>query len=119
MFALQVDVLTVEEMLLYTAELKRPPEEPFEHKKAAVSRLVTKLGLERCAATKIGNPLQRGISGGQASHWPACVARCKNFQFLREGFAPGKDREGERLLHLESCPSQQLLIGPTLSSHLG
>ena len=51
----------MEECLLYTAELKRPPEEPFEHKKAAVSRLVSRLGLERCAGTKIGNALQRGI----------------------------------------------------------
>jgi hypothetical protein len=35
-----LDILTVEEMLLYTAELKRPLTEPLESKKAAVEDLL-------------------------------------------------------------------------------
>jgi hypothetical protein len=35
-----LDILTVEEMLLYTAELKRPLTEPLESKKSAVEDLL-------------------------------------------------------------------------------
>ena len=41
-------ILTVEEMLLYTAELKRPLSEPLEHKKAEVQELLEKLALTDC-----------------------------------------------------------------------
>lgn len=41
-------ILTVEEMLLYTAELKRPLSEPLEQKKAAVQELLEKLALTDC-----------------------------------------------------------------------
>lgn len=40
--------LTVEEMLMYTAELKRPISEPLSEKKAAVDELIDKLALESC-----------------------------------------------------------------------
>lgn len=58
--------LTVHEMLMYTAELKRPLKEPLAHKKEAVQQVLEALALEGCAGTKIGDPLHRGISGGQA-----------------------------------------------------
>lgn len=41
-------ILTVEEMLLYTAELKRPLSEPLQDKKAAVGELLNKLALTDC-----------------------------------------------------------------------
>ncbi|CAL8464553.1 g4088 [Coccomyxa elongata] len=61
-----VDVLTVEEMLLYTAQLKRPLREDHASKSAAVDTLIHDLGLEGCRNTLIGNSMNRGISGGQA-----------------------------------------------------
>ena len=60
-----VDVLTVEEMLLYTAELKRPLRESTKSKKQAVNVLIQDLALTGCRATRIGNSLQPGILGGQ------------------------------------------------------
>ena len=60
-----VDVLTVEEMLMYTAELKRPVKEQHSSKKAAVDALINNLGLETCRNVRIGNSMARGISGGQ------------------------------------------------------
>jgi ABC-type multidrug transport system ATPase subunit len=41
-------ILTVEEMMLYTAELKRPRTEPLASKKAAVRELLEKLALTQC-----------------------------------------------------------------------
>ncbi|KXZ55881.1 hypothetical protein GPECTOR_2g1432 [Gonium pectorale] len=58
--------LTVREMLLYTAELKRPVAEPLAAKRAEVDALLRRLGLESCADVPIGDPLTKGISGGQA-----------------------------------------------------
>ena len=58
--------LSVKQMLMYTAELKLPPATSRADKEARVQRVITKLGLEGCADTTIGNVLQRGISGGQA-----------------------------------------------------
>ena len=60
-----VDVLTVEEMLMYTAELKRPVSEKHSSKKAAVDALIKDLGLGTCRNVRIGNSMARGISGGQ------------------------------------------------------
>jgi ATP-binding cassette, subfamily G (WHITE), member 2 len=61
-----VDTLTVEEMLMYTAELKLPPTVTREEKQRRVDQLIERLGLGVCRNTRIGSPLQRGISGGQA-----------------------------------------------------
>jgi ABC-type multidrug transport system ATPase subunit len=61
-----VDCLSCQEMLLYTAQLKRPRSESIAAKQAAVSQLLDKLGLAGCESTPIGNTLKRGISGGQA-----------------------------------------------------
>ena len=60
-----VDVLTVEEMLMYTAELKRPLRESTASKRAAVDALIQDLNLGGCRSTRIGNSMHRGISGGQ------------------------------------------------------
>ena len=60
-----MDTLTVEEMLLYTAELKRAQREPLARKREAVDVLITDLALETCRHTRIGNAMDRGISGGQ------------------------------------------------------
>jgi hypothetical protein len=57
--------LTVQEMLMYTAELKRPVAESRQEKQAAVEELLDVLGLVGCRDVKIGNPLVKGISGGQ------------------------------------------------------
>jgi ATP-binding cassette, subfamily G (WHITE), member 2 len=43
-----VDSLSVREMLLYTAELKRPMGEPLAAKRAAVEVLLGKLALTGC-----------------------------------------------------------------------
>jgi len=61
-----VATLSCYEMLLYTAQLKRPRQESLASKQAAVEQLLTKLGLSCCSSTQIGSALKRGISGGQA-----------------------------------------------------
>lgn len=49
-----LESLTVREMLIYTAELKKPVEEPFESKMEKVESLMRKLSLEQNADKKIG-----------------------------------------------------------------
>ena len=61
-----IPILTVEEMLMYTAELKLPSSTTVEEKKRRVDHLIRKLGLEVCRHTQIGSALVRGISGGQS-----------------------------------------------------
>ena len=53
-------------MLLYTAELKRPMAEGFDVKQRVVNDVLHSLGLVHVRASKIGDPMHRGISGGQA-----------------------------------------------------
>lgn len=77
-----LDILTVEEMLLYTAELKRPTSEPLESKKAAVEELLHKLGLDVCRKVIIGNPMTKGISGGQAKRTNIGIALITNPRVL-------------------------------------
>jgi ABC-type dipeptide/oligopeptide/nickel transport system ATPase subunit len=69
-----VDTLTCREMLLYTAQLKRPRHEPLSEKQQAVEQLLDKLGLSSCSSTQIGHTLKRGISGGQAKRLNIGVA---------------------------------------------
>jgi ABC-type multidrug transport system ATPase subunit len=69
-----VDTLTCREMLLYTAQLKRPMAEPLADKQEAVEHLLDKLGLSSCSSTQIGHALKRGISGGQAKRLNIGVA---------------------------------------------
>jgi ATP-binding cassette, subfamily G (WHITE), member 2 len=48
------------------AQLKRPLSEGRASKAAAVNQLLGQLGLTGCADVPIGDPLAKGISGGQA-----------------------------------------------------
>jgi ABC-type uncharacterized transport system YnjBCD ATPase subunit len=75
-------VLTVEEMLLYTAELKRPMSEPLDDKRAAVEELLDALALTPCRDVKIGDPLTKGISGGQAKRTNIGIALITNPRVL-------------------------------------
>ncbi|GLC33334.1 hypothetical protein PLESTB_000344800 [Pleodorina starrii] len=75
-------ILTVYEMLLYTAEMKRPISEPLESKKQAVEDLLEKLALNRCRDVKIGNAMAKGISGGQAKRTNIGIALITNPRVL-------------------------------------
>ncbi|GBF95048.1 P-loop containing nucleoside triphosphate hydrolase [Raphidocelis subcapitata] len=75
-------ILTVEEMLMYTAELKRPRRESRATKRAAVEELLEKLALTSCRAVKIGNPLEKGISGGQSKRTNIGIALITNPRVL-------------------------------------
>lgn len=77
-----LDILTVEEMLMYTAELKRPVGQPREQKRAAVDELIEVLALEGCRTVRIGNPMARGISGGQAKRVNIGIALVTNPRVL-------------------------------------
>lgn len=77
-----LDILTVEEMLMYTAELKRPRQEPLEKKQSAVEELLDVLALEGCRKVRIGSPLARGISGGQAKRVNIGIALITNPRIL-------------------------------------
>lgn len=55
-----VDLLTVREMLLYTAELKLPLSMPYAEKEAAVERVLTELSLQHCRDTRIGRCVGEG-----------------------------------------------------------
>jgi len=59
-------VLTPREMLVYTADLKRPLGEGRARKEAAVEAVLEKLALRSCADVVIGSALRKGISGGQS-----------------------------------------------------
>lgn len=75
-------MLTVREMLLYTAELKRPMSEPLASKEAAVDELLRKLALESCAGVRIGSRESKGISGGQAKRTNIGIALVTNPRVL-------------------------------------
>ncbi len=60
-----VDTLTVYEMLLYTAELKRPLSEPLSSKKEAVDVLIGRLALEKCRSAEAGGEGGRGGREGE------------------------------------------------------
>lgn len=54
-----LDILTVRDMLLYTAELKRPVSEPYAKKVEVVDRFIELLALDGCKDVLIGNSLNR------------------------------------------------------------
>ncbi|KAK9867424.1 hypothetical protein WJX84_007320 [Apatococcus fuscideae] len=66
--------LTVKEMLMYTAELKRPFKESRIEKKKRVEQLLDRLALRNCQDTHIGDPMSRGVSGGQAKRTNVGIA---------------------------------------------
>lgn len=74
--------LTVEEMLLYTAEMKRSMKEPMSSKQAAVDKLIQTLALESCRGVVIGNAMVKGISGGQAKRTNIGIALITNPRVL-------------------------------------
>lgn len=68
-FVSQDDVLyphlTVSETLVFTALLRLPGSLTRQEKVTQVQRVISELGLGRCAHSMIGGPLFRGISGGE------------------------------------------------------
>jgi hypothetical protein len=74
--------LTVYQMLMYTAELKRPASEPLAAKRAAVEVLMKRLALTSCRDVKIGSQLSKGISGGQAKRVNIGIALITNPRVL-------------------------------------
>ena len=69
-----ISALTVHEMLMYTAELKRPLEESAESKEAACEKLLHDLGLAGARDVLVGSEMVKGISGGQAKRLNIAVA---------------------------------------------
>ncbi|KAL6759459.1 P-loop containing nucleoside triphosphate hydrolase protein [Haematococcus lacustris] len=74
--------LTVNEMLMYTAEMKRNRLEPLSSKQALVDRLLGKLALEGCRDVLIGSQMTKGISGGQAKRTNIGIALITNPRVL-------------------------------------
>ena len=69
-----IPALTVYEMLMYTAELKRPLEESAESKEAACEKLLEELGLAAARDVLVGSEMVKGISGGQAKRLNIAIA---------------------------------------------
>lgn len=67
---------------MYTADLKRPVSQSVEEKRAAVEELLDVLGLQNCRNVRIGSPLARGISGGQAKRVNIGIALITNPRVL-------------------------------------
>ena len=77
-----LDNLTVEEMLLYTAELKNPLSTPHAAKVARVASVIDQLALAQCRNVRIGSKLARGVSGGQAKRVNIGIALVTNPRVL-------------------------------------
>lgn len=77
-----IPILTVEEMFVYTSQLKLELSMPAESKKAAVEDVIETLGLEQCRKVLIGSQLARGISGGQAKRVNIGIALISNPRVL-------------------------------------
>jgi ABC-type multidrug transport system ATPase subunit len=77
-----VPTLTVAEMLMYTAELKRPENEPHQSKTEVVEQLLVKLGLDSCRDVLIGNEMIKGVSGGQKKRANIGIALVANPRVL-------------------------------------
>ncbi|KAJ1559347.1 hypothetical protein HK405_010982, partial [Cladochytrium tenue] len=59
-----LSTLTVFETVMYAARLSNP-KEPVRVQRERVTYILEAMGLSKCANVYIGNPLQKGISGGQ------------------------------------------------------
>lgn len=57
--------LTVRENLLFSANLRLPKTISSQEKLARVLRIISDLGLESCADTRMGTDFLRGVSGGE------------------------------------------------------
>jgi ABC-type multidrug transport system ATPase subunit/ABC-type multidrug transport system permease subunit len=62
---IMITSLTVRDTLRYAAMLRLPQSMSISDKFAEVDKLMVKLGLVRCADTRIGDPMHRGVSGGE------------------------------------------------------
>lgn len=77
-----VPILTVEEMLRYTVELKLELGSSEGEKDARIAGVIKALGLEPCKDVLIGSPMARGISGGQAKRVNIGIALITNPRVL-------------------------------------
>jgi ABC-type multidrug transport system ATPase subunit len=57
--------MTVRETLVFAARLRLPRATPLKEKLATVEKLLTQLGLQKCAETLVGDAKVRGVSGGE------------------------------------------------------
>lgn len=57
--------LTVQETIIYAAELRLPSSVPYEMKMQRVAEVMQELGLLHIAQQRIGDSITRGISGGE------------------------------------------------------
>lgn len=75
-YVMQDDILnttlTVQETLDFTAELRLPSHMIKPERDVEVDRVILAMGLSHCRQTLIGNPLLKGISGGERKR--VCIA---------------------------------------------
>ncbi|ESN93751.1 hypothetical protein HELRODRAFT_88257, partial [Helobdella robusta] len=75
-YVVQDDVLlgtlTVRESVMFSANLRLPSDVTQEEKSAKVDKVLNDLGLQKCADTKVGTDLIRGVSGGERKR--TCIA---------------------------------------------
>jgi len=58
-------MLTVRENLMFSANLRLPKTTSRQQKRTIVHKVITQLGLEKCADARVGTEYVRGISGGE------------------------------------------------------
>ena len=107
-----IDNLTVQEMLLYTAELKLKATVPLDAKLRRVDALIEQLALGVCRNVRIGDAMKRGISG-------SCYL-CKRCPFMHHPctymslvFAGGQAKRTNIGVALISSPRILFLDEPT------
>ncbi|CAF4061728.1 unnamed protein product [Rotaria sordida] len=59
------ETLTVQENLMFSANIRLPKEVSYTERVERVMKIISNLGLESCADTKIGTEFIRGVSGGE------------------------------------------------------
>lgn len=59
------ETLTVRENLMFSANIRLPKEISYSQRVARVIKIISDLGLELCADTRIGTDFERGVSGGE------------------------------------------------------
>ena len=101
-----VEILTVEQMLMYTAELKLPALTRAQQLERC-EEVISQLRLEECRKTVIGGELVKGISGGQKK----CAVVRPAASVARDS-APRRPRHGRRRvnigLSLQACQHRPL-----------